>query len=299
MVRRYGEIDAAISIVALGRLGVKQLTAGSDLDLLIIYDAAPDIFSNGQRKLPAASYVLRLAQTMVSWISTPTAEGTLYDVDLRLRPEGQAGAIATSIDRLATYFDRDAWIWEKQALTKARPIAGDTGLSEKIQQLINNIVNHNHPKECLVTAISDMRQRIRKQQKPASQWDLRQITGGLTDIDLLIQAWRLQYGALFSASAQPTQVILQTLYEQGMIDSNCYENMTEASKCLNEIHHCLRLTLGPVAPATDSLLHGLHQFMQKRLDFPDETRFQHHFDLSISTVIQSLKGYLTIADKTS
>ena len=84
-----------------------------------------------------------------------------------------------------------------------------------------------------------------------------------------------------------------------MIDSNCYENMTEASKCLNEIHHCLRLTLGPVAPATDSLLHGLHQFMQKRLDFPDETRFQHHFDLSISKVIQSLNGYLTIADKQS
>ncbi len=299
MVRRYGEIDAEISIVALGRLGVKQLTAGSDLDLLIIYDAAPDVFSNGQRKLPAASYVLRLAQTMVSWISTPTAEGTLYDVDLRLRPEGQAGAVATSIDRLATYFDRDAWIWEKQALTKARPIAGDTGLSDKIQKLINSIVNHNHPKNLLVTAISDMRQRIQKQQKPASQWHLRQIVGGLTDIDLLIHSWRLQYGALFSGSGQPALVILQTLYDQGVIDSNCYENMTEASKCLNEIHHSLRLTLGPTAPTTDSLPHGLHHFMLQRLDFPDETQFQHHFDLSISTVIQSINAYLTIADKPS
>ena len=64
---------------------------------------------------------------MVSWISTPTAEGTLYDVDLRLRPEGQASAIAISIDRLSAYFDQDAWIWEKQALTKARPVAGDAG----------------------------------------------------------------------------------------------------------------------------------------------------------------------------
>ena len=101
-MRRYGEINIKISILALGRLGVKQLTAGSDLDLLIIYDAIPETFSNGQRKLSAASYVLRLAQTMVSWISTPTAEGTLYDVDLRLRPEGQASAIATTIDRLET-----------------------------------------------------------------------------------------------------------------------------------------------------------------------------------------------------
>ena len=140
-----------------GKAWVKQLTAGSDLDLLIIYNAAPDVFSNGRRKLSAASYALRLAQTLISWVSTPTAEGILYDVDLRLRPEGKAGASATSIDRLAAYFDRDAWIWEKQALTKARPIAGDTGLSEKIQKLINSIVNHKHPKDRLVAAISDMR----------------------------------------------------------------------------------------------------------------------------------------------
>lgn len=295
MVRRYGEIDVEISIVALGRLGVKQLTAGSDLDLLILYDAGPDVVSNGQRKLPAASYVLRLAQTMVSWISTPTAEGTLYDVDLRLRPEGQAGAVATSIDRLATYFDRDAWIWEKQALTKARPIAGDAGLNDKIQQLINSIINHNQPKDRLVTAISDMRQRIQKQQKPASQWHLRQIAGGLTDFDLLIQAWRLQYGALFSGSGQSARVILQTLYDKGVIDNNCYEDMTEASKFLNEIHHSLRLTLGPLAPATDSLPHGLHHFMLRRLDIPDETQFQHHFDLTVSTVIQAIDTYMTPA----
>ena len=299
MVRRYGEIDAEISIVALGRLGVKQLTAGSDLDLLIIYDAALDVFSNGERKLPAASYVLRLAQTMISWISTPTAEGTLYDVDLRLRPEGQAGAVATSIDRLATYFDRDAWIWEKQALTKARPIAGDAGLSDKIQQLINSNVNHNHPKDSLVKAISDMRQRIQKRQKPASQWHLRQIAGGLTDIDLLIQAWRLQHGALFSGSGQTARVILQTLYDQDVIDGICYENMTEASKCLNEIHHSLRLTLGPAAPATDSLPNGLHKFMLQRLDFPDETRFQHHFNMSVSTVVQAINEYLRSAEKAS
>ena len=297
MVRRYGKIDAEISIVALGRLGVKQLTAGSDLDLLIIYDVAPDVFSDGQRKLPAASYVLRLAQTMVSWISTPTAEGTLYDVDLRLRPEGQAGAVATSIDRLTTYFSHDAWIWEKQALTKARPIAGDSELTDKIQQLINRIVNQNHPKDRLVTAISDMRQRIQKQQKPLSQWHLRQIVGGLTDIDLLIQAWRLQYGALFSGSGQPAHIILQTLYEQNVIDSKLYENMTTASKCLNQIHHSLRLTLGAAAPAKDDLPHGLHHFMLKRLEFPDETRFQHHFDLSIGIVIQSINAYLAIAGK--
>jgi glutamate-ammonia-ligase adenylyltransferase len=297
MVRRYGEIDAEISIFALGRLGVKQLTAGSDLDLLIIYHAIPDIFSKGQRALPAASYVLRLAQTMVSWISTPTAEGKLYDVDLRLRPEGQASAIATSIDRLAKYFDRDAWIWEKQALTKARPIAGDTVLTKRIQQLIDSIINHNHPKDRLVKAVFDMRQRIQKQQKPSSQWHLRQVSGGLTDIDLLIQAWRLQYGALFSGSGQSARVILQTLYDNGVIDKSCHKDMTGASKCLNEIHHSLRLTLGSVVPTTDKLPHGLHHFILQRMGFPNKARFQHHYDLSINTVIQRINAYLVMADK--
>ena len=299
MVRRYGEIDIKISIVALGRLGVKQLTAGSDLDLLIVYDADKDSFSTGQRTLAAASYVLRLAQTMVSWITTPTAEGTLYDVDLRLRPEGKAGAIATSVDRLSVYFDRDAWIWEKQALTKARPIAGDAGLNDKIQRLINRIINYDHPKDHLIKAISDMRQRLQKQQKPASKWHLRQITGGLTDIDLLIHAWRLQHGRLFSVSGQPAHTILQTLFNKDVIDRNLYERMTDATKCLNEIHHSLRLTLGPAAPTTDTLPPGLHHFILQRLDFPDETQFQSHFDLSLSTVIHAIDAYLATAEKPS
>jgi glutamate-ammonia-ligase adenylyltransferase len=264
---------------------------------MIIYDGSPDGFSNGQRALPAASYVLRLAQTMVSWISTPTAEGTLYDVDLRLRPEGQASAIAISIDRLSAYFDQDAWIWEKQALTKARPVAGDAGLSRKIQQLVNRIINQNHPKDRLVQAVFDMRQRIQKQQKPASQWHLRQVSGGLTDIDLLIQAWRLQYGAFFSGSGQPARVILQTLYDNGVINKSCYEDMTGASKCFNEIHHSLRLTLGSMVPTTDKLPHGLHHFILQHLGFPNKARFQHHYDLSINTVIQRINTYLIMADK--
>ena len=300
MIRRYGDIEVEIGIVALGRLGVRQLTAGSDLDLLIIYHAAPDTVSTGQRKLGAASYVLRLAQTMISWISTPTAEGTLYDVDLRLRPEGKAGAIATSLDRLVTYFERDAWVWEHLALTKARPIAGDAGLNDNIQKFINGIVQHNHPQDSLITAVADMRQRLQKQQKPAakaSKWQLRQIDGGLSDIDLLIQAWRLQHGALFSGSGQSPADILQRLHDRQVIDDRQFEQMMRASQCLNEIHHSLRLTLGPTAPATDILPPGLQTFMLHVMDIADETQFQHHFDQSVSAVIDCIERYLKPARK--
>ena len=87
--------------------------------------------SNSKRPISAPIYFARLAQTMVSWLSTATAEGVLYPVDLRLRPEGKAGSIATSIERLETYFAHDAWVWEKLALTKTRFIAGDACLCKK------------------------------------------------------------------------------------------------------------------------------------------------------------------------
>lgn len=120
----------------------------------------------------------------------------------------------------------------------------------------------------------------------------------MTDIDLLIQAWRLQHGQLFSGSGQPAHAILQTLSNKDVIDKNLYEQMTDAAKCLNEIHHSLRLTLGPAAPTTDMLPHGLHHFMLQRLDFPDETQFQNQFDFSLSNVIYAIDAYLATAEKT-
>ena len=96
-----------------------------------------------------------------------------------------------------------------------------------------------------------------------------------------------------------TIVLYQTLSNKDVIDKNLYEQMTDAAKCLNEIHHSLRLTLGPAAPTTDMLPHGLHHFMLQRLDFPDETQFQNHFDLSLSAVIHAIDAYLARAEKPS
>ena len=117
----------------------------------------------------------------------------------------------------------------------------------------------------------------------------------------VIASWTLFFGLLMisAGSGQTVRVILQTLYDQDVIDGICFESMTEASKCLNEIQHSLRLTLGPATPATDSLPNGLHKFMLQRLDFPDEVQFQHHFDVSVSAVVQAINAYLRSAKKTS
>ena len=116
---------------------------------------------------------------MVSWLSTATAEGVLYPVDLRLRPEGKAGSIATSIDRLETYFAHDAWVWEKLALTKARCIAGDAIFSKQLKLVIHKIVNKSHDRGVVGKAVSSMLNRIQKSKNGQSKWHLRTRDGGL------------------------------------------------------------------------------------------------------------------------
>ena len=145
---------------------------------------------------------------MVSWLSTATAEGVLYPVDLRLRPEGKAGSIATSIDRLETYFAHDAWVWEKLALTKTRFIAGDACLAKKLNSAIHKIVNQPHQRAVVSAAVGGMLNRIRKLQSKKSTWHLRARDGGLVDLDLLIQAMRLEHGNLFDNTGQSPSDIL-------------------------------------------------------------------------------------------
>ena len=128
---------------------------------------------------------------------------------------------------------------------------------------------------------------------------MRQIDGGLTDIDLLIQTWRLQHGALFSGSGHSPADILQRLHANQAIDDRQFEQMMRASQCLNEIHQSFRLTLGPIAPATDILPPELLTFMLKVMDIADETQFQHHFDQSVSAVIDCIERYLAAAQNSA
>ncbi|MGB2073453.1 MAG: hypothetical protein ACPHX7_09460, partial [Candidatus Puniceispirillaceae bacterium] len=247
MNRRHGQVDGSVTILALGRLGTGQMTVCSDLDLLFVYDTPQTTLSDGKRPINASTYFARLAQTMVSWLSTATAEGVLYPVDLRLRPEGEAGSIATSLDRLENYFASDAWIWEKLALAKAQPIAGDADLTKKLQLAIHAIVNQPHDHSLIGPAIGNMLVRIRKVRKGKSKWHLRARDGGLVELDLLMQGMRLQHGYLFDQTGQSIAAILAQLKTSGKINANHAEALQDADQLFNEIHQCLRLTFGNAA----------------------------------------------------
>ena len=229
---------------------------------------------------------------MVSWLSTATAEGVLYPVDLRLRPEGEAGAIATSLDRLETYFTGDAWIWEKLALAKAQPIAGDAELTKKLNLAIHAIVNQPHDHRLIGPAIGNMLVRIRKVRKGKSKWHLRARDGGLVELDLLMQGMRLQHGDLFEQTGQPISAILTQLKTSGKINANNAEALQDADQLFSEIHQCLRLTFGNAASVPDQLPPPLQQFMLGRMDLADEQQLTLLLETTLETVSTILNQYL-------
>ena len=295
MTRRHGHIDGSVAVVALGRLGSGTMTVTSDLDLLVLFDTADGAMSDGAKPLGAISYFARLAQTLTSWLGTPTAEGVLYAVDLRLRPEGEAGGIATSLNRFTTYFATDAWLWEKLALTKARPVAGDKAFGTIITTTINQITNQPHAMSTIAAAIADMLNRLQTVRKPQSQWDLRAQQGGLTDLDLLIQGLRYGYGDLFTDTGQSQAEILDRLKAAEQVDDATYDTLSSASRLFGELHHCLRLTFGNAAKVPDPMPPPLASFILTRMDIATIDQLAIELDAARNAVTHLMKTALSPA----
>ena len=118
---------AGAVVVAFGKLGSREMTVSSDLDLIVVYDAEGAEASAGKRPLAVSAYYARLTQALIAALSAPMAEGILYKVDMRLRPSGQPGPVATALPAFRRYQAEEAWTWEHMALTRARVIAGPAG----------------------------------------------------------------------------------------------------------------------------------------------------------------------------
>lgn len=269
MVRRHGKISGKCGIIALGRLGIGQLTATSDLDILFVYDAPDQACSDGTRSLGAASYYIRLTQTFISWLTTQSAEGTLYEVDFRLRPEGSAGAIATPLDRLSHYIDTDIWLWEKLALTKARFVAGDDDLSASAMKIIYDAINQAHDHDQVMASIADMQKRMASTRKTASKWQLRLQAGGLGDLDLLIQGLRLMHGNHFFNSGETPADILALMAAKDLLDNTDASSLADAHMFMNNVQHALRLSVEKAHMVGDDVPPALGQFLSSWLNIPD------------------------------
>ncbi|SUZ30360.1 Bifunctional glutamine synthetase adenylyltransferase/adenylyl-removing enzyme [Roseibaca ekhonensis] len=229
--RKHGVVagDGAV-VLGMGSLGAGRLNAASDLDLIVIYDAAADAHSDGRRPLDARTYYARLTKAFLTAISAPTAEGRLYEVDMRLRPSGRQGPVATSLPAFQTYQQTEAWTWEHLALTRARHVAGSAELARAVEDVRRKVLTDKAQGATIRQDVADMRARL-AQAKPAhGLWDAKSGPGRLMDIELAAQFCALASGH----HARRVEAQFQAGLRAGILDKPCLEDLLAAYRlCWN------------------------------------------------------------------
>ena len=186
--RRHGpEPGRGAVILGMGALGAGAMHARSDLDLIVIYDAEGAENSAGPKPLGSRIYYARLTQALITALQAPMAQGRLYEVDMRLRPSGNKGPVATSLDSFKAYQRDDAWTWEHLALTRAAPVAGPDELAQDLQQFCADLLAAPRPKGAVAADVATLRARIADAKPPAHWLDIKAGPGSLQDIDLAAQ----------------------------------------------------------------------------------------------------------------
>jgi len=182
------------AVLGMGSLGAERLNAASDLDLIVIYDPAGVEMSDGRRPLAARPYYARLTQALVTALTAPMAEGRLYEVDMRLRPSGRQGPVATALASFEAYQMDEAWTWEHLALTRARPVAGSDDLAAEIEAIRRRVLAAKAGGAAILPDLAQMRQRIFAAKAPDGAWEAKIGPGRLQDVELLAQSFALRAG---------------------------------------------------------------------------------------------------------
>jgi glutamate-ammonia-ligase adenylyltransferase len=238
--------DARFAVVGYGSLGGEELGFGSDLDLVFLYDAPPDAHSDAARPLDAPRWFARLAQKIVALLGTVTGAGRLYDVDVRLRPDGASGLLVSSLAAYADYQRTRAWTWEHQALVRARCICGDAGLRDEFGAVRAAALARARDGEALRADIAAMRAKMRAEldrSEPghsgpdpdgAVRFDLKQGEGGLVDLEFLLQFLVLRHAAAHPSLLAPraTPVLLLALRDVGVLDAEVVAALVDAHAVL-------------------------------------------------------------------
>ena len=286
MVRAHGAVPGgAAAIVAMGKLGGREMTASSDLDLILVYDFdAGAVQSDGPRPLAPSQYYARLTQRLVAALSAPTAEGLLYDVDMRLRPSGQKGPVATQLSSFAAYQDKEAWTWEHLALTRARVVTGSEPLRRAVEAIIQRTLTCLRDHTKTVSDVRDMRRLIAAEKGSEDIWDLKQVRGGLVDLEFIAQYLQLVYASGHPGVLdQNTLAVFQKLGSAGLLSAADAEALKSAGRLLSDLGQVLRLCLeGPFDPASAPL--GLKQQLALAGHCPDFAALECHLKATLNAV---------------
>jgi glutamate-ammonia-ligase adenylyltransferase len=268
---QYGRIrDQETAILAMGRLGGREMTATSDLDLILLYRFDPEHpDSDGAKALHGAQYFARFTQRLISAFTTRTNYGVLYEVDMRLRPSGRAGPVASHVDGFAEYQEREAWTWEHMALTRARVISASAEFRNRIEAIVRRVLTRSRDPGAVAADVADMRRAIAQEKGENEIWDLKYAAGGIVDIDFIAQ-----YLQLVHAADKPDILDVSTLHvlenaaRLGVLAPSSAEILRTAERLYHDLTQVLRLCVSErFNPATAG--EGLLRIMARAGDAPD------------------------------
>ena len=277
MAAEHGHVPGGrLVVVAMGKLGSREMTAASDLDLLVVYDHDPERSeSDGIRPLAAPRYYARLTQRLIAALTAATRRGTLYDVDLRLRPSGNQGPLATRLSGFARYQREEAETWERMALTRARVIAGDPGLGGEVETIVRQTVSRPAG-DGLGGEIAALRRLVEAGKPHAGAWDLKLAPGAQLDLEFLAQALVLRH-----AEAHPTLLgcdtagALSTARDLGLLKRSDGDALVAAAALFTDLTQVMRLCHeGRFDPATAGA--GLKRRLVASAGLPDLPTLERH-----------------------
>jgi glutamate-ammonia-ligase adenylyltransferase len=271
MVAAHGHVvGGAFAVVAQGKLGGREMTATSDLDLVFIYTHEADATaSDGKRPLGPGSYFARAAQRFIAALTAMTAEGRLYEVDMRLRPSGNQGPVAVRLDTFTDYHATKAWTWERMALTRARVLSGPEALRRQVEDTIRTVLTRPAETATVLADAREMRAKLATQFPGREIWDIKFAPGGLVDIEFIAQVLQLCHAAgAPSVLDQNTIAALDKLARAGLLEIADAEMLIAAARLEHGLTQVLRIALdGPLKP--DTATRGLKALLARSGDAPD------------------------------
>ena len=275
---RHGRVRGQqVALLALGKLGGREMTAASDLDLIIVYDfdsGHPE--SDGKPPLYGAQYFARLTQRLISALTSQTNYGALYPVDMRLRPSGRSGPVATSIDSFKSYQETEAWTWEHLALTRARVISAPPGFAARVEKVIRAVLCRERDPQAIAVDVAEMRAAIAQERGEDVRWDLKYAAGGLIDLEFIAQYLQLVHAAKHPEILDTsTARVLEKAAQLDLLKAEHAEVLRPAARLHHDLTQILRLCLpGPFDPKKAAA--GLLGLLARAADLPDFATLDAH-----------------------
>lgn len=270
---RHGFVKGGnVAILGMGKLGSYEMTAGSDVDLILLYEYDDDVeMSDGEKPLYVSQYYTRLTQRLVSALSAPSGEGVLYEVDLRLRPSGNKGPVAVPFQAFIKYQHNEAWVWEHLALTRARGVAGNRSFLQKLENEVTSIIAQKRDRQSVAKDVREMRALIAEEKPPVNQWDIKTMNGGLVDLEFIAQFATIVHSTDFSIGRTTAEVFGHL--PQTFLDSASVYQLQHAYRLYTNLTQIMRLCLNEKFDPND-MPPGFADLLQRAAGEPDLARVE-------------------------